>query len=191
MPKTIEHYTFDKRFLSGSYFPDDECTAQAFYPSRGLQLGLVSLKQNSIARYGLHRKKHRQGLRHTSSHRLTQDERFIVVNSGQIRSSIEQRFDELKQKWKIETSLESSLTVITANKHYLRIIGLGPSAIHLILKELQKTPAPWFVALQALTGEYNIGKRHAGRFGKIAAEGLSGGKSEECYNMRLSIGEGG
>ena len=36
---------------------------------------------------------------------------------------------------------------------YQRIIGLGPSAIPLILRELQRQPGHWHWALQALTGE--------------------------------------
>lgn len=36
---------------------------------------------------------------------------------------------------------------------YQRIIGLGPRAVPLILRELQKTRGHWLWALNAITGE--------------------------------------
>ncbi len=45
---------------------------------------------------------------------------------------------------------------------YQRIIGLGPNAIPLILRELHDEPDHWFWALAALTGENPTGQEAAG-----------------------------
>jgi len=45
---------------------------------------------------------------------------------------------------------------------YQQIIGLGPSAIPLILRELENEPGHWFWALAALTGENPAGQGAVG-----------------------------
>lgn len=87
------------------------------------------------------------------------------------QAPIPDRFDYLKEAWKSEIWRESSLSKITSNEHYRAIIKLGPSAVPLILQELEKTPGAWFVALRALTkgrGTETIGREFAGDFRKMA-----------------------
>ncbi|MEO2091441.1 MAG: hypothetical protein ABGY75_18440, partial [Gemmataceae bacterium] len=62
-------------------------------------------------------------------------------------------FRQLADQWHGETQFLSSTTAICTHPAYQRIIGLGPQVIPLILAELEKQPAHWFWALQALTGE--------------------------------------
>ena len=78
------------------------------------------------------------------------------------------QFDEFADKWRKEIGGESSLTNITSNINYLRIISLGKSVVPLIIEQLKLKPEPWFVALRAITGELNVGKEHPGNFRKIA-----------------------
>ena len=59
----------------------------------------------------------------------------------------EEKFQYYLSKWKEETGGDSSLTNITSNMNYLRIISLGIEVVPMILRELQREPAPWFVAL--------------------------------------------
>jgi hypothetical protein len=77
-------------------------------------------------------------------------------------------FNELMLKWMDQTGGQSSLTNITSNINYLRIISLGKPVVPLIIEQLKIQPAPWFVALRAITGEMNVGKQFSGNFGKIA-----------------------
>ena len=56
-------------------------------------------------------------------------------------------------KWKRSTLHMSSLTKMITHESYLRIIGMGPSVLPLLFKELKERPDHWLVALHAITGE--------------------------------------
>ena len=64
-----------------------------------------------------------------------------------------ERFSELAQRWRRETAAYSVVQKKVLHPAYQRIIGFGPAAIPLILRELQREPGHWFWALHALTGE--------------------------------------
>src|SRR5438045_993176 len=68
----------------------------------------------------------------------------------------EEEFGTFSKKWREEVGAESSLSRITGNMNYLRIISLGKKAVPLILRDLQREPAPWFLALRAITGEQDV-----------------------------------
>jgi len=63
------------------------------------------------------------------------------------------RFSELAQQWRRETAAYSVVHKKVLHPAYQRIIGMGPTAIPLILRELQREPGHWFWALNAITGE--------------------------------------
>ncbi|MGH9850821.1 MAG: hypothetical protein ACREBD_13370 [Blastocatellia bacterium] len=67
--------------------------------------------------------------------------------------SVEKLFQELASEWRNETSHLSLAIKQVMHPAYQRIIGLGPVAIPLILRELQREPDHWFWALEAITGE--------------------------------------
>jgi hypothetical protein len=90
--------------------------------------------------------------------------------------SLELKFKFLTKQWREEIGAESSLSRITGNVNYLKVISLGTAVIPLILKELQKEPAPWFVALRALTEEENVGREYTGNFRKMAGEWIRWGR---------------
>jgi hypothetical protein len=98
--------------------------------------------------------------------------RNYSVRSGQyaVQPNVDMalEFSALVKKWKDETGGDSSLSRITGNRHYLKIISLGPQVVPLILRELQKEPAPWFVALRVLTDELDVGKESPGNFSRMA-----------------------
>lgn len=65
-------------------------------------------------------------------------------------------FSILEKKWKKERGITSSTSDMVAFPSYLRIIGMGESAVPLILAQLKREgddPNHWFVALEAITGE--------------------------------------
>ena len=68
-------------------------------------------------------------------------------------SDVEQTFRELVVRWKRETSFLSSIQQKAMNPAYQRIIGLGPLAVPLLLRELLEDPGHWFWALSSITGE--------------------------------------
>jgi hypothetical protein len=86
-------------------------------------------------------------------------------------------FAQLEQ-WKSETKLMSSLQDIVLHPSYQRIIGLGPRAIPLILRELEEASGHWFWALQALTGENPVLAEDVGRTKRMAVAWLAWGREK-------------
>lgn len=76
--------------------------------------------------------------------------------------NLEQTFRKLADEWRSQTSFISSVIDIVTNASYQRIIGLGPSVIPLILRELSKQPDHWFWALRAITGNEPIPEEDRG-----------------------------
>jgi len=72
------------------------------------------------------------------------------------------RFRALARQWKNETRYASHFNQMFLIPSYQQIIGLGPSAIPLILRELENEPGHWFWALAALTGENPAGQGAVG-----------------------------
>lgn len=102
---------------------------------------------------------------------------LVVLASGlQELTEPEKKFRYYAAKWKAEIGGDSSLTSITNNMNYLRIIRIGGDAIPLILRELQREPAPWFVALRAITEDDSVGRDSPGNFRKMAAAWIQWGK---------------
>lgn len=90
----------------------------------------------------------------------------------------EQEFHELVDEWREGTRLTSSLTDIVLHPAYQSIIGLGPGAVPLILRELQDRPAPWFWALSYITRVNPAKPEDAGRFHKMTEAWLEWGKQQ-------------
>lgn len=66
---------------------------------------------------------------------------------------LEETFRQLADEWHEETGDSSTIEDKIMHRTYQQIIGLGPHAVPLILKELQAKPGHWFWALQAITRE--------------------------------------
>ena len=90
--------------------------------------------------------------------------------------SLDQKFQSLAQDWKRETRFASLTNQMFLIPSYQRIIGLGPGAIPLILRELQKEPNHWFWALAALTGENPVDRASAGNVQEMTHEWLEWGR---------------
>ena len=69
------------------------------------------------------------------------------------RLKVQNKFNELSQKWEQETSGLSSISKKMTNLNYLKIIALGKIVVPFILESLQTKPDHWFLALKALTDE--------------------------------------
>jgi hypothetical protein len=100
----------------------------------------------------------------------------VLSPSLQGLTEAEKKFRYYAAKWKDEIGGDSSLTNITNNMNYLRIIRIGDEAIPLILQELQREPAPWFVALRAISEDDSVGRNSPGDFRKMAAAWIQWGK---------------
>ena len=67
--------------------------------------------------------------------------------------SLSDTFQALSSQWEQETALESSVERMALHPAYQRIVGMGPAALPLIMRDLQQRPQHWFWALRAITGE--------------------------------------
>src|SRR5438045_2258252 len=67
-------------------------------------------------------------------------------------ADVERRFRELVQQWQHAVRPSWSVHDMITHEAYQRIVALGPPAIPLILREMQRRPDHWFMALHLLTG---------------------------------------
>lgn len=86
-------------------------------------------------------------LRDCESHK----EHYLNPVSRRFRD-LETRFMNLKSQWEEETAALSSITDIAMHPAYQQIIGMGPSAIPFIIREMTINPNHWFWALKSITG---------------------------------------
>jgi hypothetical protein len=71
----------------------------------------------------------------------------------------------------------SSITAKAMHPAYQQIIGMGPAAIPLILRDLQRRPDHWFWALTAMTGEDPVPPEDAGDMRKMAEAWIQLGRA--------------
>lgn len=89
----------------------------------------------------------------------------------------EQRFKRLAKTWKAETELVSKVTRRILHPAYQKIIGMGPAALPLILKDLAENgPDDWFWALTAITEHNPIRKEFAGNMAAMTEAWLQWGR---------------
>src|SRR5438270_5309892 len=93
-------------------------------------------------------------------------------------AELEKTFLELAEQWRRETAVLSSVSKKALHPAYQRIIGMGPAAIPLILRELQRSPGHWFWALTAITGEDPIRPEDAGDVQKMTEAWLDFGRAK-------------
>jgi hypothetical protein len=87
------------------------------------------------------------------------------------------QFNELARQWKQATAFSSSLTEMKEHPAYLQIIGLGKTAVPLILDELRRAPDFWFAALKTLTGEDPVKPADRGQVRRMAQAWLEWGQT--------------
>jgi hypothetical protein len=68
----------------------------------------------------------------------------------QTQQSLEETFLELAEKWPHDTEMLSSPTKKLNHSAYQKIISIGKPAIPLILREVERQPDHWFMALTAI-----------------------------------------
>lgn len=93
-----------------------------------------------------------------------------------IAPELERSFTELAERWRQETAVMSSATMMAMHPAYQRIIGMGERAVPLILRELEREPDHWFWALGAITGENPVPPEDAGDVEKMAEAWIDFGR---------------
>lgn len=158
-----------------------------FVHSEGAQQALESLSEriaesladayvqleNSLLRRKLHEaEQERSKLEQDNEDLRRALEATRKVGSHDLRAE----FNELAEQWHDETGHMSSAISFTQHPAYLRIIGMGPAVVPLILEDLQRTQAHWFVALRLITGENPIKPEDKGKVQRLADSWIAWGR---------------
>jgi len=85
-----------------------------------------------------------------------------MTAQASLASALETTFQSLAERWRSDTRILSSVTAKAMHPDYQRIIGMGPAAVPLILRELQRRLDHWFWALKSITGEDPVAPEDAG-----------------------------
>ena len=101
---------------------------------------------------------------------------FLPISTQQ--ANPETRFLTLKTQWEADTAILSSVTEIALHPAYQQIIGMGHTAIHLILLEMRKRPGHWFWALKSITGEDPVLPEQRGRMKEMTQAWLRWGREK-------------
>jgi hypothetical protein len=103
------------------------------------------------------------------------EELLLLVGANQ--ENIEPEFNRLVGEWKASRHATSfSRDLVTPA--YLRIIGLGPKVLPLILRELGKELDHWFLALKSVSGEDPVPPQSRGKIQEMANAWLKWGREK-------------
>ena len=100
----------------------------------------------------------------------------VALPSGLQHTDAVQRFATLAARRHQETVALSSVSQMAMHPAYQEVIGMGQTAVPLILRELQNKPDHWFWALQAITGADPIVPEERGKVRAMAAAWIQWGK---------------
>ena len=103
---------------------------------------------------------------------------FLPISTQQ--ANPETRFLTFKIQWEADTAMLSSATEIAMHPAYQQIIGMGETAVRLILVEMMKKPGHWFWALKSITGEDPVLPEQRGRLKEMTQAWFRWGK-EHSY----------
>jgi hypothetical protein len=91
--------------------------------------------------------------------------------------ALEEQFNQLSAQWKSAIGPQSTTTGIVNHPAYLEIIRLGDGVIPFILRDLQRKPNHWFIALKTLTHDFSpVKPEDAGNIKKMTEAWLKWGK---------------
>jgi hypothetical protein len=93
-------------------------------------------------------------------------------------------FQELVRQWRIQRGTRSSTMEMVLCEAYQAIIGMGPTAIPLILAQMESEgdhPDQWFWALQVLTGFDPVREEDEGNFPRMARSWLDWARSRYVW----------
>jgi hypothetical protein len=94
--------------------------------------------------------------------------------------STEEKFRRLAAAWTAETAYVSSTTDLVAHPAFQEIVGMGPAAIPLLLRELENGTGHWRRALRRITGVDPVPPADRGNIAKTAELGQGARRSLSC-----------
>ena len=101
------------------------------------------------------------------------------LTSADTPEAVERKFFRLRDEWKHNCGHYSSSAKLAHHPTYLKIIGMGPPVVPLLLRELENDPDMWFVALRSLTECDQVPEEIKGNVAAMAAAWLKWAKEQE------------
>jgi hypothetical protein len=95
----------------------------------------------------------------------------------EVSAETKREFRRLTEEWKASRGPRSTLKSMREHPAYRAIVGLGESAVPLLLEELARDPDWWFSALKAITGANPIRPEDQGNLEKMAAAWIEWGRA--------------
>lgn len=90
----------------------------------------------------------------------------------------EDKFQRLCKQWKTRKSHSAVLEELVVHPAYLCIIGMGKTAVPMILAELEREMDHWFCALFAITEAEPVSESDQGNMNKMAAAWIRWAKEQ-------------
>ena len=98
--------------------------------------------------------------------------------STMMEPALQERFEQLKNQWKVQSKYLSNTAQMAMLWSYQQIIGMGAPVLPLILAELLHETDHWFWALEAIAGENPVPAEAAGDVAASADAWLEWGRSK-------------
>jgi hypothetical protein len=92
-------------------------------------------------------------------------------------SDLEEQFTALVREWKSGRGVTSSSREMARHPAYEAIIRLGAPVVALLLRELEREPDHWFIALRSLTGADPVPPEHRGDVGAMTDDWVAWGSA--------------
>ena len=93
-----------------------------------------------------------------------------------VEATLDREFERLNQEWMNTLPQGCDVSEMVMHPAYQRIIGMGPRAVPLVLRELERTQGHWFWALHAMTGANPVPEESEGNIQKMAVAWLDWGR---------------
>jgi hypothetical protein len=91
--------------------------------------------------------------------------------------NLEEQFTALVREWKAGRGVSSSSREMARHPAYEAIIDMGEPVVALLLRELQREPDHWFIALRSITGADPVAPEHHGDLRAMAADWVAWGRA--------------
>ena len=112
---------------------------------------------------------------HRSGHLVGTRDALVLL----AKEPLAKEFGKHKKKWLNDTRHLSSPVDRYMHPSYVRIIGLGPDVIGLLLADLKAEQNDWFYALQFIVGDCPITSSMAGDFRQMRKAWLEWGEAHD------------
>ena len=102
------------------------------------------------------------------------------METDTVNIALLERFESLVRQWRVQRGVSSSITQGALCPAYQSIIGMGHSAVPLLLRQLKSErddPDQWFWALNAITGCRPVPEADLGNFVNMATHWLNWGRN--------------